>query len=49
MGISMECLLEIIDDFTHGAAGESTVRNTTTWGIFKACMVSLKLFSFALK
>ncbi len=35
MGISMECLLEIIDDFKHGAAEESTVRKTT-WGVFKA-------------
>ncbi len=37
----MECLPEIIDDFTHGAAEESTVRNTT-WGVFKAnafCLV----------
>ena len=31
----MECLREIIDDFTHGAAEELTVRNMT-WGVFKA-------------
>ncbi len=40
MGISMECLLEIIDDFTDGVGEESThyitVVNTATWGVSKA-------------
>ena len=35
MGILIECLPEIIDNFTHGAAEESTVGNMA-WGVFKA-------------
>ncbi len=38
--VSMDCLLEIIDDFTDGVAEESThyfaVVNTATWGVSKA-------------
>ncbi len=40
MGISIECILEMIDDFTYGAAEELTVRNGM-WGVFEAYAVPL--------
>ena len=52
MGISMELLLEIIDDFIDGDANEATEEYDcadTTQGVFKACVFFYLCFWLYLK